>query len=343
MNNSMLRIGFGRRDLTPEDSVPLGGYGNSHMRMSQGVYSRLYATCIAITDARNETVLLFTVDQIRSEQHWTDAARARIHSVTGISPERIMVCGTHTHSGPDIGTALDGSAYFDRYVRALTDAAVDALADRAEAQATMGSTQVEGLNFVRHYKMTDGSIVGVHFGTLQGKQFAGHAMEADKTMQLLRFHRREKPDVVMLNWQSHPLLGSARSYEAGKRQWLMVGSDFVGATRDYLEQESGCLAAFYQGASGNINPLSWIPEEASPTDPVEYGIQVGRYALEALKTMTPVAADHLQTRRVWYEGQWDHSEDHKLPQAEQINELWNKTNDADLCKREAEKLGIHSA
>lgn len=343
MQNKTLRIGFGRRDLTPEYSVPLGGYGNSHMRMSQGFYSRIYATCVAITDDRDETLLLFTVDQIRSEQRWTDAVRARITAQTGIPAERIMVCGTHTHSGPDIGAALDDSPYFDQYVQALTDAADQALSDRAAAQAYMGRTQVEGLNFVRHYKMTDGSIVGVHFGTREGKEFAGHTMQADKIMQLLRFVRAEKPDVLLLNWQSHPLLGSACSTEPGRSRWLMVGADFVAATRDLVEQQSGCLTAFFQGASGNINPSSWIPEETSPADPVEYGEQLGKIALEALKNMEPVFAGDLQTRRVWYEGQWDHSEDHKLPQAETINDLWCKTNDAALCKQEAEKLGIHSA
>ena len=162
-------------------------------------------------------------------------------------------------------------------------------------------------------------------------------------MQLLRFVREEKPDVLLLNWQSHPLLGSARTSVYGKESWLKVGADFVGATRDYVEQESGCLVAFYQGASGNINPSSWIPEETSPADPVEYGIRVGQFALEALDAMTPVADGPLQTRRVWYEGQWDHSEDHKLPQAQIICDLWRKTNDAPLCKQEAEKLGLHSA
>ena len=343
MQNKTLRIGFGRRDLTPEYSVPLGGYGNSHMRMSQGFYSRIYATCVAITDDRDETLLLFTVDQVRSELRWTDAVRARITAQTGIPAERIMVCGTHTHSGPDIGAALDDSPYFDQYVQALTDAADQALSDRAAAQAYMGRTQVEGLNFVRHYKMTDGSIVGVHYGTRKGKTFAGHTMEADRTMQLLRFTREDKPDVLLINWQSHPLLGSTSVTEAGRRQWLMVGADFVGATCDLVERESGCLVAFFQGASGNINPLSWIPEEVSPENPVEYGEEVGRYALKALAAMEPVATGSVQTRQVCYEGQWDHSEDHKLPQAQIIKDLWEKTNDADLCKQEAEKIGIHSA
>ena len=44
-----LKVGYSRVDFTPEMSVPLAGYGNTHKRMSQGYYSRIYTTCIAIT------------------------------------------------------------------------------------------------------------------------------------------------------------------------------------------------------------------------------------------------------------------------------------------------------
>ena len=55
-----LRVGFGRADVTPSYSVPLAGYGNSSMRMSQGFLDYLYVTCIAITDETDRTVLLLT-------------------------------------------------------------------------------------------------------------------------------------------------------------------------------------------------------------------------------------------------------------------------------------------
>ena len=51
----VLQAGFAREDITPQLPVPMGGYGNSNLRMSEGVDSQLYATCIAFTyaDERN--------------------------------------------------------------------------------------------------------------------------------------------------------------------------------------------------------------------------------------------------------------------------------------------------
>lgn len=36
MKQTNLKVGFGRRDLTPDYSVPLAGYGRTTDRMSQG-------------------------------------------------------------------------------------------------------------------------------------------------------------------------------------------------------------------------------------------------------------------------------------------------------------------
>ena len=61
MENNRVRIGFGRADITPVESVPLRGYGNTSRRMSGPVLSPLYATCLAFSDGAN-TVLFSTMD-----------------------------------------------------------------------------------------------------------------------------------------------------------------------------------------------------------------------------------------------------------------------------------------
>ena len=59
---NVLYAGYSRVDITPDFSVPLAGYGNTRMRMSQGYVNRQYATCIAITDQDGKTVLLISCD-----------------------------------------------------------------------------------------------------------------------------------------------------------------------------------------------------------------------------------------------------------------------------------------
>lgn len=344
MKQTNLKVGFGRRDLTPDYSVPLAGYGRTTDRMSQGWYTRLYATCIAITDENDKTVLIYTVDLIRSCQPWTDEVRRRVTEATGVPGEAIMISAIHTHSAPDIGAAIkEDHPYYEQYVQTLTDAAIDAMADRAATKAAaMGSKEIQGMNFVRHYITTDGEVIGDNFGDPTGKVFAGHTMPNDPQMQFLRLIREDKPDVLMVNWQGHPTVGSTGVTDAGKVLRPFIGADYVAPFRDHLEKNSDCLVAFFQGASGNLNSRSRIPEETAPENVFTFGQTLAEYAIAALSGLKDAYVGSLQTRRFNYVGKWDHSEDHMVEQAKEIRELWMKTGDPVLCREEGKKYGIHS-
>jgi len=73
-----LRVGYARADITPEESVPLAGYGNTLTRMSQGALEPLMATCIAITDEKDSTMLLFSLDIVSSRDAYCMQAREQI-------------------------------------------------------------------------------------------------------------------------------------------------------------------------------------------------------------------------------------------------------------------------
>ena len=58
MEKNAVRVGFSRADITPLESVPLAGYGNTERRMSGAILSRLYATCLAFSDGENKALLI---------------------------------------------------------------------------------------------------------------------------------------------------------------------------------------------------------------------------------------------------------------------------------------------
>ena len=60
--NSGLLVGHSKLDITPSESVPMAGLGNSSQRKSKLVLDPIFATCLAITDADGETVLMFSID-----------------------------------------------------------------------------------------------------------------------------------------------------------------------------------------------------------------------------------------------------------------------------------------
>ena len=58
------RVGYGQANITPDDPVPMAGYGRSDQRISNGVINYLMASCLAITDADDNTILLISTDLV---------------------------------------------------------------------------------------------------------------------------------------------------------------------------------------------------------------------------------------------------------------------------------------
>ena len=98
------RVGYARYDITPTEAVPLGGFGNCDKRISTNVLRRLYVSCIALTDEQDYTVLMFSCDFINPYAALMDA-RPVISQQTGVPEHQILVNSSHTHAGPDTGSA----------------------------------------------------------------------------------------------------------------------------------------------------------------------------------------------------------------------------------------------
>lgn len=72
---NVFQVGFGRVDLTPTSPMDLVGYTEN--RLMTGVLDPIYATCVAITDAKGNTVLIYTVDRwIRAAALWALCGKA---------------------------------------------------------------------------------------------------------------------------------------------------------------------------------------------------------------------------------------------------------------------------
>ena len=300
------KVGFGRADITSKTSVPLAGYGNTTERMSQGALTFLYATCIAITDRAGESVLFYTIDHVCTNADWMEDFRTAITEVTGVPGDRILMSATHTHSGPDVRDQVTPShPYYTVYKDGLVAAAKQAMEDQAPATVASGSTTVDGLNFVRHYMMSDGNMAGDNYGDFTVAKAVDNHHKADNEVQIIQFAREGKKDVVMINFQVHPKLTSTASSDYGLRTRMLQSADVVYSTVEYMEKNADVQAAYFQGACGNLNPLdSYIPEHngLEQTDFKLYGAKLGGAVLDALdglKEMTVEPA--ITTKQTIYE------------------------------------------
>ena len=279
---AILQVGFGRTNITPGFSVALQG-GNYANRMSQGVLDTLYATCIAIKSGE-ETVLLYTIDIKLMTGGFVEPMKKAISQKTGIPENNIFLSATHTHSGPAVRYSWDGSArYLAEFNDNVVGAAELAIRDLAPASMLAGSTMTEGLNFVRHYVMSDGSVGGPNFGK-DGLLRMSHVRDADRELQLVRFERADKKDILMMGFGAHCTMN-------GQETDLLLSADYPAPTREHIENNNpDMLVAFFQGASGDQVPSSSV-EESFDEQYREHGKKLGQYALDALDTLKPVEGE----------------------------------------------------
>lgn len=282
-----LRVGYGRVDITPEYSVPLGGRHGEVF--SEKVVDRLYATCIAFTDENDNTILVYHLDLLQSYGQ-VNMARVQIAKATGVNGLQIMMCSTHNHSGPNLNSA---NGNIDRYCETLPDllvqAAVDAMADRKPVtNLYTASTNPIGLNFLRHHILADGSKTG--WATPAVSSGVAHLFDCDNELQLIKIVRDGGKDVILMNWQGHP-------NAAADPNKLAIASD-VDVVRRTMESFLDCQFAYFLGASGNVNSSSYVKAENTSPDYIKDYVtrctKLAEYAIEALKTPTEVPIGKMQ-------------------------------------------------
>ncbi len=337
--SKQLSVGFARKESTITDSLPLMGYGNTMKRMSEGVRDGLFSTCIAVTDDDNNTVLLITRDLSNNQGDFSHTIREAIEKETGISKDNIVITCTHTHSAPDINREIDSCRkYRESLLKAEVSAAKEALADRAPAEVYVGRTKTENLNFIRHYVLDDGRCIGDNHGLKQGHEIVGHASVIDPTMHIIRFAREEKPDVLYVNWRAH----ATKTGKEDKVISKLVSADFPLYFRNYVEKKTGCLCGYYQGAAGNVNSKSRIPEEDAPVDVAEFSAKLGDYCINALPTLKPVNAEKIVNKAIPFTYDINHALEDKIENARECQRIWQETNDSKEVRKYSLQYGIFS-
>lgn len=333
---SAFRVGYGQVEITPEDSVPLQGYGNTSNRMSTGFLNRIYTTCVAITDESDNTVLFYGNDLTTSVRTITDMVRVSVSQATGVPQENIMLSASHTHSAPDTGNTNEPSQvkYNRQLVQWMTQAAVMAMENREAAEMYIGSVEIEGQSFVRHYLLDDGTSVG--YESLINNNAVEHVGQGDYTMQLIKFVRQEQEDVLMVNWQVHP-------HRTGGSNKYNIASDIVGVLRSELETQLGCKVAYYQAAAGNMNPTSYVPGEEVADNYQDQGRQIAQFVIDAGEDIyTKAETGAVQVLRASVDAPVDHTEDHLVVFAKEVQSVWTSTNNRTQADAVGKPHGIRS-
>jgi hypothetical protein len=124
--------------------------------------------------------------------------------------------------------------------------AASAIEDMVPAEIYTARRDTAGMAFVRRYIHEDGGFTAIQCKEKNSTPVVAHETEADSELQIVKFARAGKKDVVLSNWQAHV------AHAVGHFPDLIT-ADLVFYARREAERSGDVLYAYFAGASGNIN------------------------------------------------------------------------------------------
>ena len=206
-------------------------------------------------------VALVAVDLVGLDADAVRGIREKIERAIGIEGAAVMVCASHTHSGPltfpfrGMGR-IDGS-YLEQVADAVVEVVVAAAADSRPGRWYYARPQVQiGINRRELHPQ----------GTRIGQNPAGPVVPY---AHVLRFVAADGTGVTLFNHACHPVVLGHDN--------LQISSDFAGAAVRHIEEQTGDKAIFVNGACGDVNPRI---TGGSFADVEALGQELGRAVLE---------------------------------------------------------------
>lgn len=272
--------GFAVRSITPRGPIEMAGYASRQGR-SVGVNDDLASHAVVVSDGLDVAAVV-SLDLLEVSEELVDRIRAEAERRTRLPGSGIMVCATHTHSGPVVSEGFGQQPdpeYLQFVVRQSVDAIAEAWATRGAVTVRTGSGDVKGLAYDRR--------------TLEPSP--------DPQVSVIGFFRGTRLVGSMVGFALHPtVLGP---------QNLLVSADWPGYLRTSIaRRRQGCLTVFINGAAGNVN-IGYSADESALGKPMSFrtfetarrvGESVANAALEALERGVAVEAPRVEvrTRRV---------------------------------------------
>ncbi len=258
----VLRAGVARRIITPPKDIFLIGYGD-RTKGNSGVHDDLTATALVI-ESGTTRISIVALDILTINEFVVDRVRTRL------APLEVLLCCSHTHSGP-IAYAGEGSfgknrLYINSLVENITAAVLEADSRLTPVRLEYGSATA-GIAINRREKMPDGHME-------IGRNPEGIV---DRSLQVVKvLNGSGKLLATLVNFACHgTVLGPDN---------LLVSADWIGAMRNTAEAELGGFVLFLQGATANLNPDMYWEDEHAFEMVAEQGRSVGGAVVQAARS-----------------------------------------------------------
>lgn len=272
METDTLRAGAAQRVITPPVGTPLVGYASRAAGdlAARYVHDDLWVKALVMRAGAHSWAVL-SADLIGLDAVAVARIRALTASRTGLRPDSILACATHTHAGPPVcavagavgpadlnAVRSDGSvtasygqaplglrptAYYaelvdeawrDRLVEQASAALVEAWETARDAEVSFGLAEVEGVASSRRVRLSDGTWADPRREWPASVTVASRT-EIDPLVRVLAVRERGAgtPLAVVVNYATHPWIFNTSG----------ISAELAGAV-------AGRVAAAWRGPGG---------------------------------------------------------------------------------------------
>lgn len=280
------KAGAAKTVITPNEPIWMSGYGNRD-HPAEGTLHDLWCKSLALEDPAGRRAVLVTLDLCGISKSVSDAVCDRITSKFAINRDAIMICCSHTHTGPMIENNLETmfdlspeeSAKIRVYTRSLEDAVLTTVSNAFQRMEPVRIAWATGsASFaVNRRNNTEANVPELRErGELKGP------VDHDVPVLCVR-DTAGRIKAIVFGYACHCTV-------LGFYQW---SGDYAGFAQIALEKSHpDATALFFAGCGADQNPL--------PRRTVEYAEQYGHELAGAVESVIRGAmnsiSDHIDTR-----------------------------------------------
>ena len=234
-----MRLGFARKDITPDFPVPLAGYYQPG-RISQDVHDKLYARSLYFEDQKNGPLALLQLDLLELDNTVLEKIYTELNkTLPELKKNRILVCAAHTHSG--FGGIYDTEQGINHELIPLMGEhnpdLVKLVVDKSvEAIVEAGKNCIE-------------TTVRINRGKVEklGTNRRNVDLSCDNSLFIMEFYRIDRKKILLYNLCCHATVLNKEN--------TLLSADFPGAVAGKLEEIPGGydMVVFINGSAGDMS------------------------------------------------------------------------------------------
>lgn len=258
----VLRAGAAAVDITPKE-FPLNMPGGFSANLATSAHDPLHARAMVLDDGTTKLAMV-VVDSLGAGPDVLDEAKKIASTETGIPADRMLICSTHTHSGPSSG-ARPGSpapaiAYRELFIQGVAQSIIKAHAALTPAATGAATHPLPDEVFNRRWYLKPGKMPLNPFGRMDTvKMNPGTSPDVldrpagptDPDITIISVQdAKKKPLALFANYSLHYVGGTP-----GGQVSADYFGEFARVVPSRLRGDDTFVAMMSNGTSGDINNI----------------------------------------------------------------------------------------